>query len=361
MHRHRSPQVSERNPVIDPKKTRPTLSDVARLAGVSTATVSRSLTRPATVSSETRERVDAAVQELGYFPNFGARALASNRSNTVGAVIPTMENAIFARGLQALEETLSANGITLLVATSHYDVDAEAGQVRTLLGRGIDGLVLIGEARPQSTYDLLARSGVPYVLVWNPNGDGPHCSVGFDNRAAARTMTEAVLARGHRRVAMIAGVTEWNDRASERVAGVRSALSEREIVLESPYIVEAAYSLEAGAEAAKALARLDPRPTAIICGNDVLAAGAILGLRELGIVVPDGISVVGYDDIDLADVATPTLTTVHVPHRRMGKAAAELLLGMIGNLEVERNVVLETSITLRSSLARVAALEPPDA
>jgi LacI family transcriptional regulator len=347
------------NPVIGPKKNRPALSDVARLAGVSTATVSRSLTRPATVNGETRERVEAAVRELGYVPHFGGRALASNRSNTVGAVIPTMENAIFARGLQALEETLSANGITLLVATSHYDVGAEADQVRTLLGRGIDGLVLIGEARPQSTYDLLARSGIPYVLVWNPNGNGPHCSVGFDNRAAARAMTNAVLAGGHRQVAMIAGVTDWNDRASERVAGVRSALSDRGIVLETPYFVEAAYSLEAGAEAVKVMARLNPRPTAIICGNDVLAAGAILGLRELGIVVPDAISVVGYDDIDLAEVATPALTTVHVPHRRMGNAAAELLLGMIGGVEVKRNVMLETSITLRSSLAGAADAEPP--
>jgi len=359
LHWLRSGQVAERNPVIDQKKTRPTLSDVARLAGVSTATVSRTLTRPATVSAETRERVEAAVQELGYVPHFGGRALASNRSDTVGAVIPTMENAIFARGLQALEETLSANGITLLVATSNYDVDAEARQVRTLLGRGIDGLVLIGEARPRSTYDLLERSGIPYVLVWNPNEDSPHCSVGFDNRAAAKAMTEEVVAHGHLRVAMIAGVTEWNDRASERVSGVRQALSDRGLALETPYIVEAAYSLEAGADAVKGLARLDPRPTAIICGNDVLAAGAILGLRELGIAVPDAISVVGYDDIDLAEVATPALTTVHVPHRRMGKAAAELLLGMIGNVEVRRNVVLETSITLRSSLARVADAEPP--
>jgi LacI family transcriptional regulator len=354
LHQHISAQVAERRPIIDTKKQRPTLSDVARLAGVSTATVSRTLTRPQTVIPETRERVEAAVQELGYVPNFGARALASNRSDTVGAVIPTMENAIFARGLQALEETLSENGITLLVATSNYDVDAEARQVRTLLGRGIDGLVLIGEARPRSTYDLLERSGIPYVLVWNPNGESPHCSVGFDNRAAAKTMTEEVIAHGHWRVAMIAGVTQWNDRASERVCGVRDALSERGLALDSPYIVEAAYSLEAGAEAVKGLARLDPRPTAIICGNDVLAAGAILGLRDLGIAVPDAISVVGYDDIDLAEVATPALTTVHVPHRRMGKAAAALLLGMIGKADVDRNVVFETSITPRSSLARAA-------
>ena len=216
------------------KRARATLNDVARHAGVSTATVSRSLNRAETVSQETRARVEAAALALGYVPHFGGRALASNRSDTVGAVIPTMENAIFARGLQALEESLSVRGVTLLVATSHYDVELEASQVRTLLARGIDGLVLIGEARPATTYDLLTRSGVPYVLVWNPNRDSAHCSVGFDNRAAAKAMTAAVLEFGHRRVAMIAGVTLWNDRASERVAGVREALASRGLRLAPP-------------------------------------------------------------------------------------------------------------------------------
>jgi LacI family transcriptional regulator len=129
----------------------PTLRHVARRAGVSTATVSRCLNAPDRVRPETRARVEAAVAELGYTPNFGARALASKRTNTIGAIIPTMESAIFALGLQALQDELSESGVILLIATSRYDPEREARQVRALLGRGVDGLVLIGEARPEGS------------------------------------------------------------------------------------------------------------------------------------------------------------------------------------------------------------------
>ena len=137
------------------------------MAGVSTATVSRVLNEPERVSAKTRSRVEAAVAHFDYTPHFGGRALASNRTNTVGAVIPTMENAIFARGLQALQEALAADGVTLVVATSNYDPEREAEQIRVLLGRGVDGLVLIGEARDPALYEMLERRGVPFVLVWS--------------------------------------------------------------------------------------------------------------------------------------------------------------------------------------------------
>ena len=330
----------------------PTLSDVARRARVSTATVSRCLNLPHQVRPETRARVEAAVAELGYTPHFGGRALASNRTNTIGAVIPTMENAIFARGLQALEDQLFARGVTLLVATSHYDVVREEEQIRALLGRGVDGLVLIGEARPMEVYTLLERRGVPFVLAWIHRHDSPYRCAGFDNHGAARAMTEHVLAHGHRRVAMIAGVTTWNDRASGRVAGVRAALATRGLVLDPAYLVEAAYTLEAGAAAALRLVALSPRPTAIVCGNDVLAAGAVCGLRNAGLSVPEDVSVVGFDDIDLAIAVTPALTTVHVPHRRMGEAAARLLMQIRESGDPATGVVFETEIIHRASLAR---------
>jgi LacI family transcriptional regulator len=339
---------------VQRKNLRATLNDVAREARVSTATVSRCLNLPDKVSPEVRERVHAAVNKLGYVPHFGGRALASNRSNTVGAVIPTMENAIFARGLQALEEALSAKGITLLVATSNYDVDREAAQIRTLLGRGVDGLVLIGASRPQETYEVLRKGGVPFVLVWNPDGDSRHCSVGFDNRGAARGMTEQVLAIGHRHVAMIAGITAWNDRASDRVLGVREALAAHDLVLAEPYLVEAVYSLSAGGEAAQRLWELTPRPTAIVCGNDVLAVGAIIGLRAIGVTIPSDVSVVGFDDIDLALAVSPALTTVHVPHRRMGRSAADLLYSMIRSGGSIDRITFDTEIVFRHSLAGIA-------
>ncbi|MEO0679615.1 MAG: substrate-binding domain-containing protein [Pseudomonadota bacterium] len=309
-------------------KPLPTLADVACLAQVSTATVSRVLNAPDRVREETRRRVQEAVAQLGYTPNFGARALASNRTRTVGAVIPTMENAIFARGLQALQEELARADVTLLVATSNYDPAREEAQIRTLLGRGVEGLVLIGEEREAHVYDLIRQRGIPAVLVWTWRADCPWPCVGFDNRASARSIAERALALGHRRIAMIAGVTAGNDRARQRVEGVREALEAAGLRLDGDLLVEAEYSLAAGRDAALGLLARRPRPTALVCGNDVLAAGAVAAAREAGLDVPGDVSVSGFDDIDLAKVVYPPIATVHVPHRRMGLSAARLLLAL---------------------------------
>ncbi len=333
---------------------KPTLSDVAKHARVSTATVSRCLNMPDQVREETRARVEAAVAELGYTPHFGGRALASNRTNTIGAVIPTMDNAIFARGVQVLEEELSVRDITLLIATSDYDVDREKSKIRALLGRGVDGLILVGESRPPEVYDLLNANGVPFVLVWTYSGRCPYPCVGFDNRRAAYAMARHVLSLEHREVAMISGLTVWNDRASQRVQGVRKALEEHGLALPPERLVQAGYTLESAAEAAEDLVDLPTRPTAIICGNDVQAAGALKGLRRSGLRVPEDVSVTGFDDIELAHAVTPALTTVHVPHRRMGVAAADLLHRMIGGALPGEGIVFETKIVERESLARVS-------
>jgi LacI family transcriptional regulator len=331
-------------------KSLPTLEDVARRAGVSTATVSRCLNSPDRVRAETRKRIEAVVAELGYTPNFGARALASNRTNTIGAIIPTMESAIFALGLQALQDELAASGNTLLVATSHYDPQIEAAQIRTLLGRGVDGLALIGEARPTETYRLLQERKIPFVLLWSHRPDCPHSCVGFDNHEAARQMAEAVLDRGHRRIAMIAGVTAWNDRATSRIAGVRDALAAKALSLEPPYLVETRYTIDASVEAARRLLALPDPPTAIICGNDVQAAGALRAVHEAGLAAPDDVSIVGFDDIELAVALNPLLTTVRVPHRRMGEAAARLLLRLVSGLDSGESIAFETRVVERASL-----------
>ncbi|MGI9508141.1 MAG: LacI family DNA-binding transcriptional regulator [Geminicoccaceae bacterium] len=329
----------------------PTIDDVSRRAGVSTATVSRCLNAPDRVRPETRARVEAAVAELGYTPHFGGRALAANRTNTIGVVIPTMASAIFALGIQSLQEELSANDVTLLVATSHYDPDLELKQIRTLLGRGVDGLALIGEARPDDAYKLLHDRQVPFVLLWSYREDCTHGCVGFDNHAAARRMAERVLEVGHRQIAMVAGIQASNDRAAARVDGVRDALSAKGLRLDPPFLAEAPYTVDESAEAARALLTLSPRPTVIVSGNDVQAAGALLAARSAGLHVPDDLSIVGFDDIELASVVDPQLTTVHVPHRRMGRAAARRLLAMIRSGDPGENIAFETTIVERGSLA----------
>jgi len=332
-------------------KTAPTLDDVAREAGVSAATVSRVLNEPHRVREATRQRVLTAVNLLGYAPNFGGRVLASRRTDTIGAVIPTMENAIFARGLQAMQDTLSEAGATLLVATSSYDSAREAEQIQALLGRGVEGLLLIGEARDAAVYDLLKRRGLPTVLVWTWRPDCPVPCVGFDNRAAARAMAELVLDFGHERIAMISGITHDNDRAAARVDGVAAALAARGRPVSSDAIFETPYGIREGAAAAERLLSTPDRPTAIICGNDVLAAGAMTAAARLGIRVPEALSITGFDDIDLAEVLTPALTTIHVPHRRMGAAAARLVLALRDDDPSPSSTCFETRIVQRGSLA----------
>lgn len=329
---------------------RPSLADVAQRARVSTATVSRVLNSPTLVSAETRDRVERAVEALGYTPHFGGRALASNRTDTIGAIIPTMENAIFARGLEALQHALDAAGVTLLVATSNYDAAQEARQIQTLLSRSVDGLVLIGEARDEAIYTQLSRRSVPFVLVWAWREDCPWTCVGFDNRAAARTVAERVLDHGHRAIAMVAGVTDGNDRARARVTGVREALAERGAPLEDDRLLEAEYHIDAGAEAASRLLRATPRPTAIICGNDVLAAGAVMAARSAGLRIPEDVSVTGFDNIDISTLLDPPLATVHVPHRRMGRIAARTILDMLDADRVVESVRIDTEFLERSSL-----------
>ncbi len=333
-------------------KRPPRIEDVARAAGVSTATVSRCLNSPATVRESTRSIVEEAISKLGYTPHFGARALAMNRTHTIGAVIPTMENAIFARGLQAVQERLSDSETTLLLACSGYDPDREARQIRTLMQRGVDGLILIGEARPKETYAFLQSREIPIVLVWCDGESTDHICIGFDNRAAARGMAQTVLDYGHRQIAMVAGIMDWNDRAARRVEGVRQALTAAGLDLNADNLIEAEYSLEAGALALRRLMSRSPRPTAVICGNDVLAAGVLQGARQMGLRVPDDLSITGFDDIELASVLDPGLTTVHVPHRRMGWTAADRILELQTDDRANGNVSFSTDLVVRGSLAR---------
>lgn len=335
------------------RESAPTLEDVARRAGVSTATVSRCFNEPDRVIAATRAKVMQAVDQLGYTPHFGGRVLASNRTNTVGAVIPTMDNAIFARGLQAFQEGLAEAGVTLLVASSGYDPAREFDQIKTLISRGADGLLLIGNARSDEAYDFLGRRKIPFVIAWNYRADGGANYVGFDNRAAARAMTERVLRGGHRDIAMIAGVTSHNDRAADRVAGVREALTDAGLDDGRLPIIEVPYSLADGGDSFAALMRRSPRPTAVICGNDVLAVGAVVRAKQLGIRVPLDVSITGFDDIELAEVVEPRLTTVHVPHKRMGSAAARLLLDLRDGKGDGGGVELETHIVDGASLAAI--------
>ncbi len=332
-------------------RTAATLHDVARRAGVSTATVSRCLNSPKQVVEATRAKVMSAVHDLGYSPNFGARVMAAKRTHTIGAIIPTMENAIFARGLQAFQEELRVQGYTLLVASSSYRADLEEEQIRSLVARGADGLLLIGHDRDPAIYEFLDAQHVPSLVTWTTDATAERPSVGFDNRASMRDLARSVIGMGHRQLAVISAEIGSNDRARARVDGVKDAMTEAGLSDLPLPIVETTYSIENGARAFESLMQSAVVPTAVLCGNDVLAVGALRRARELGIDVPVQVSITGFDDIELAQVTVPSLTTVHVPHREMGRRAAQMLVQMVKGAAPVKTVELLAEVCLRASLA----------
>jgi LacI family transcriptional regulator len=311
-------------------RDKPTLlSDVARMAGVSLATASRTLSDPDIVHPDTRKRVQEAVTKLGYVPHGAARALASKRSRTIGAVIPTLDNPIFASSIQAMQKRLAEDGYTLLLGSHEYDLDAELDVVSALVQRGVDGIVLVGTDHDPAVYRLLDKAGLPYELTWTLDGGAFHHCLGFSNRAAAAQVALHLIGLGHRRFAMVSGLTATNDRARERVAGVAETLNAHGLRLAKGLLMEIEFSIHNGREALGRILAEDPSVTAIVCGNDILAIGVLIEAAARGIRVPGAMSVTGFDDIDLAREWTPALTTVRLPVSEIGQRAAERMLGRL--------------------------------
>lgn len=325
------------------------LIDVAARARCSTASVSRVLNDPNLVQGELRDRVFAAMRHLAYVPNSAARTLRSRRSQIMGIVIPTLNYAMYARLVEGLQQKLTERGYSLLVATSEYELEREAEQARRLIERGVEGLVFIGDLHHPDLYRLLERARIPYVNTYVYRDDGDHPCVGFDNRHAASEMTEFLLGLGHRTFGVISAITLGNDRAAERVAGVRVTLERHGLGLPPNAVYERPYSIAGGREGFRYLRALVSAPTAILCGNDVLAMGALIESRALAISVPEQVSIVGFDNLEFAAHLDPSLTTMEVPGAEMGERAAEFLVGQVTGQSVLRSVHLEPRLVVRRS------------
>lgn len=326
-----------------------TVEDVARLAGVSIASVSRVLNGSGHVGEGVRDRVRAAAETLGYVPHAAARALASHRSRIIGAVVPTIENPSFARAVEALQQRLAAAGYTLLLSSSNYDMRSEEAQVRALAGQGVDGLMLVGGVHDRSLMDFLAAKKIPFVNTWVLQ-DGSAC-VGFDNRAAGRMLADYLLDLGHVEIAVIAGVTRSNDRAAARVAGIRDALAARRLALTQERLIERPYKIAEGQLGLRALLAAGRKPTAVICGNDMLAFGALIECQAQGIAVPKELSVAGFDDMEFASQLRPPLTTVRIPADEIGARAAEYLIGKLAGETVVSAAEVAVNLIVRGSTA----------
>lgn len=317
------------------------LDDVAAYAKVSTASVSRVLNGVATVSEAVRRQVEQACEALDYVPNGAARALAASRTMAIGAVVPTIENVAFATTVSHLQSHLKTAGYTLLLASSNYEPKAELKEVRLLLSRGIDGLMLVGGEHDPEVLPLIKHHGVPFVETWAVIPDRPF--VGVDNIAATYALTRYLVDLGHRDIGLISGETTGNDRADSRRRGVLRCLAERGLELRSHWSAERPYGVADGRRAIRALIHSPHPPTAVICGNDQLALGAIIEVNRLGLSVPRDISIAGFNDLEFAAQINPPLTTVRIPASEMGVEAAKFLLQSI---EGANPVSVETPFTI---------------
>jgi LacI family transcriptional regulator len=326
------------------------LLDVARHAGVSAATVSRAIAQPGLVSAATLARVRASAARLGYLPDGAARALASGKSMTIGAVVPTLDSAVFSRALQAMQTELSIQGYQLLVASHDYSAAAEAEAVRVLLARGVDGLMLIGAERPAATWDLLQSTGVAVVLTWC--GDSRFNSVVVDNEKAGRLAAQHLIELGHTRIGVVVGALQFNDRQTARLNGIRAALRAARLDLPDWRVTEQPLSLAGGRSGCSLMLGLHEPPTALIGGIDILAIGCIEEAHSRGLAVPDAFSVVGIDNIEMSAHVFPSLTSVHLPVDRIGEIAADCLLEEIAGGKAGGTVDLPIELVSRKSSAR---------
>jgi len=329
---------------------RTVLSDVAKRAGVSTATVSRVYNEPGKVSDSVRERVEQAALELNWIPNPAGRALASTRSHIAGIVIPTLDDQIFASQVSGMQAAFAARGITLFLGCSNYDPKQALSQVNAMLSRGVEAIAVVGEAHPPELFEALRVRRVPYVVLYAWREGSPHDCIGFDNRAAYEAITEHLVALGHRSFAVFIQPTRDNDRVQARLAGVRIALERHGLAVRPEHLVEGESTLEFGRRALRSLwQQPGPHPTAVICGNDHIALGVLREAEDLGIVVPDQLSVTGFDDLAIAREARPPLTTMRVDTREIGTVAARHLLDALDGRATREGYAVPAVLEVRGS------------
>ena len=325
------------------------LRDVARVAGVSTATVSRAMNNPAVVSEELRDRIASVVRHLGWVPHGAARALATRRTGTIGAVFPTLTHGDFARAIQALQSELSRSGYTLLLACSEYNAQQEYQQVRKLIERGVDALLLVGEAHHNDLAGLLDKNRIPYVntFVYNPSTHGT--CVGPDNRKALHKIANYLIDLGHKSFGVVAQSTDNNDRAQARLQGIRDALAEKSIAIQPRHFAQGYWGINEGRQLFRRILERKPWPTAVICGNAYLTVGALLESQVMGIQVPAEMSIVGYDDIEIMSELPIPLTTVRVSSDEVGRRAARLLVARLEGRSIDLNFECDAEVIVRSS------------
>ncbi len=334
------------------------MRDVAERAGVSVTSVSHVINETRPVSYELRERVLAAMEELGYQPNRLARSLRSGKTQIIGTIVPDSADPFFAEVARGIEDTAFENGYSLILCNSDRNLGKEAFYTNVLVEKQVDGILFLAAGVSTERILDLQQRGMPVVVVDRELPAANVDSVVTDNAGGGWAATRHLIDLGHQCIGHIAGPSDL--RLSEyRSTGYCKALEEAGIAADGNQIVRGAFDFESGYRAACQLLANDKRPTAIFACNDIMAIGAICAAAELDLRVPEDLSVVGYDDIPLASYSNPPLTTVAQPIYDMGVMAASMLLERLHDPGgTARQLVLDVELQIRRS---TAAPSTPDA
>jgi LacI family transcriptional regulator len=329
----------------------PTINDVAKLAGVSTTTVSHFINGTRYVSDDLRERVENAIAELEYHPNSMARGLRRGESKTIGLIVPDNSNPFFAEILRSIENIGYANGYSVILCNSDSDIDKEVAYTDLLFAKQVDGIVFITTNNSCEHLQQLSNVGIPIIVI---DRDIPLIGTDVllvDNFQGGYVATQYLIELGHRRIACITGPSRLTPSA-ERVNGYRKALADAGITENPDLIVMGDFQFQGGETGIAQLLTLREPPTAVFACNDLMALGVMRGLRKAKLSVPRDISLIGFDDISLTSVVSPALTSVAQPIQEISRLAIELLINRIQKKDSEceeKRIVLPTQLVIRES------------
>lgn len=338
---------------------RVTMKDVAKAAGVTTAAVSYAISGKRPISDETRKRVEAAIKELGYTPNMAARTLSSagRSSKLIGVVVPQTEgggrlmfqNQFYAEILGSIELCARQAGYHVLISAT----DANDSYLTLAAERNLDGIIVIG-MYPDEFYQQMKRSRIPIVLIDSYCNDHYYHNVRIDDAYGSYLATKYVLERGHRDIAFFCGRIKDNGVMKKRLAGYRDALGEYSVEFRDGLVFEGNIDYKDGIESANRLMDTQVNATAVVAAADILAIGAAKAFYERGVRVPDGISLMGFDDLEISQYLTPGLTTVRQQISLKGEKAVELLIRSINEPELtKQELILPVSLVERESVKRI--------
>jgi LacI family transcriptional regulator len=326
------------------------IRDVAKLAGVSPITVSRAVNNSGYISRETRERVEAAIDELGYVPNMLGPSLRSQQTLTLAAVISDITNPFWTTVTRGIEDVAQANGYSTVLCNTDESESKQEQYLQMLLRRRVDGILLVPAGSEPAPVELIKRQGTPVVVIDRQVPDVDVDIVRADSEEGAYQLTRHLLSLGHRRIALLAGPKSVST-AVDRIHGCLRAIQEAGLSINDDLISWGNFTQASGSESARLATDRDPRPTAIFAANNFIAIGAMQALKAKGLRIPEDLALVAVDDIPPAYTPEPFLTAAIQPADEMGRQAAQLLLDRIKNPAGApfQKIVLPTKLIVRAS------------